>query len=115
MLMQVRTADVNGELRDRLRPTFESPIPRSPCRSAPSHSSSTRRNPREVTGLGKACNLELIIADIRDELRGRPYEIAPSPGAGSFRTKLGLGVSIRAALGLRKKKTELSASPMLSS
>ena len=25
--------------------------------------------------VGKACNLELIIDDIRDELRGRPYEI----------------------------------------
>src|SRR5580704_4526330 len=25
--------------------------------------------------VGKACNLELIIDDIREELRGRPYEI----------------------------------------
>src|SRR5271169_4949473 len=26
--------------------------------------------------VGKACNLDLIIDDIRDELRGRPYERA---------------------------------------
>ena len=51
MLMQVRTADVNGELRDRLRSDFGSPTPWSPWRSAPSRSSNTPRDPREVTGL----------------------------------------------------------------
>ena len=57
--------------------------------------------------VGKACNLELIIADIRDELRGRPYEIVSAAGGWMFRTKLGFGEAIRAALG-GPQKAELS-------
>ena len=57
--------------------------------------------------VGKACNLELIIDDIRDELRGRPYEIVSVAGGWMFRTKLGFGDAIRAALGAAQK-TELS-------
>ena len=62
--------------------------------------------------VGKACNLELIIDDIRDELRGRPYEIVSVAGGWSFRTKLGFGDAIRAALGA-SQKTELSNSNAL--
>ena len=62
--------------------------------------------------VGKACNLELIIDDIRDELRGRPYEIVSVAGGWSFRTKLGFGDAIRAALG-GPQKTELSRSNAL--
>jgi len=60
----------------------------------------------------KTCNLELIIDDIRDELRGRPYEIVSVAGGWSFRTKLGFGDAIRAALGA-PQKTELSRSNAL--
>jgi segregation and condensation protein B len=49
--------------------------------------------------VGKACQLELVIDDIRDELRGRPYELISVGGGWSFRTKLGFGDAIRAALG----------------
>ena len=49
--------------------------------------------------VGKACNLELIIDDIRDELSGRPYELVSVAGGWSFRTKLGFGDAIRAAIG----------------
>ena len=49
--------------------------------------------------VGKACQLELIIEDICDELRGRPYELISVAGGWSFRTKLGFGDAIRAALG----------------
>src|SRR5271155_1954908 len=49
--------------------------------------------------VGKACQLELIIDDIREELRGRPYELISVAGGWSFRTKLGFGDAIRAALG----------------
>jgi segregation and condensation protein B len=49
--------------------------------------------------VGKACNLDLIIDDIKDELRGRPYEIVSVAGGWSFRTKLGFGAAIRTALG----------------
>ena len=62
--------------------------------------------------VGKACNLELIIDDIRDELRGRPYEIVSVAGGWSFRTKLGFGDAIRAALG-GPQKNELSRSNAL--
>ena len=49
--------------------------------------------------VGKACKVELIIDDIREELRGRPYEIANVAGGWQFRTKLGFGAAIRTALG----------------
>jgi segregation and condensation protein B len=62
--------------------------------------------------VGKACNLELIIDDIRDELRGRPYEIVNVAGGWSVRTKLGFGDAIRAAIG-GPQKTELSRSNAL--
>ena len=62
--------------------------------------------------VGKACNLELMIHDIRDELRGRPYEIVAVAGGWMFRTKLGFGDAIRAALGT-SQKTELSKSSAL--
>jgi segregation and condensation protein B len=57
--------------------------------------------------VGNACSLDLIIDDIRAELRDRPYEIVNVAGGWSFRTKLGFGDAIRAALG-GPQKTELS-------
>src|ERR1700689_3412782 len=49
--------------------------------------------------VGAQCNIDLILDDIRDELRGRPYEIVAVAGGWSFRTKIGFGEAIRAALG----------------
>ena len=65
--------------------------------------------PREQLArvVGKACNLELILDDIREELRGRPYELIFVAGGWSFRTKLGFGDAIQAALGA-KRTTALS-------
>ena len=57
--------------------------------------------------VGANCNIELILDDIRDELRGRPYEIVAVAGGWSFRTRLGFGEAIRAALG-GPTKSELS-------
>src|SRR5271165_2689722 len=62
--------------------------------------------------VGKSCNLELLIDDIRDELRGRPYEIVSVAGGWSFRTKLGFGDAIRTALG-GPQRTELTKSNAL--
>src|SRR5271165_4658801 len=62
--------------------------------------------------VGKNCSLELIIDDIRDELRGRPYEIVTVAGGWSFRTKLGFGDAIRTALG-GPQRTELTKSNAL--
>lgn len=57
---------------------------------------------REVLArvVGRDCSLELIIADIRDELRGRPYELVAVAGGWQHRTKTGFAVAIRAATGL---------------
>ena len=57
--------------------------------------------------VGASCNIELILDGIRDELRGRPYEIVAVAGGWSFRTRLGFGEAIRAALG-GPTKSELS-------
>jgi segregation and condensation protein B len=57
--------------------------------------------------VGAQCNIDLILDDIRDELRGRPYEIVAVAGGWSFRTRLGFGAAIRTALGGRQK-SELS-------
>jgi segregation and condensation protein B len=57
--------------------------------------------------VGANCNIELILDDIRTELRGRLYEIVSVAGGWSFRTKLGFGEAIRAALG-GPTKSELS-------
>jgi segregation and condensation protein B len=62
--------------------------------------------------VGKACNLDLIIDDIRGELRERPYEIVSVAGGWSFRTKLGFGGAIRTALG-GPQRSELSRSNAL--
>jgi segregation and condensation protein B len=57
--------------------------------------------------VGAQCNIELILDDIRDDLRGRPYEIVAVAGGWSFRTRLGFGEAIRSALG-GPTKSELS-------
>lgn len=57
--------------------------------------------------VGKACKLELIIDDIREELRGRPYELISVASGWSFRTKVGFGETIRTALGAART-SELS-------
>ena len=62
--------------------------------------------------VGKACKLDLIIDDIRDELRDRPYEIVNVAGGWSFRTKLGFAGAIRTALGV-SQRSELSRSNAL--
>ncbi|HLJ18651.1 MAG TPA: hypothetical protein VKU84_00550, partial [Stellaceae bacterium] len=54
--------------------------------------------PREVLArvVGKACNLDALIEDIRDELRGRPYELVSV--AGGWSNPIGTGVFRTAAL-----------------
>jgi segregation and condensation protein B len=44
---------------------------------------------REVLArvVGKSCNLDLIIDDIREELRGRPYELVALAGGWQHRTR----------------------------
>jgi segregation and condensation protein B len=55
--------------------------------------------PREALTpvIGSDCNLDALIADIRDELKSRPYEIVAVAGGFQFRTRPGYGAVIRAA------------------
>jgi len=65
---------------------------------------------REVLArvVSKAYKLDLLIDDIRDELRGRPYEIVAVAGGWSFRTRLGHAVAIRAAGVIGEPAADLS-------
>ncbi len=58
--------------------------------------------------VGKACKLDLLIDDIRDELRGRPYELVAVAGGWSFRTRLGHAAAIRAAGVVNEPAADLS-------
>ncbi|RZN10772.1 SMC-Scp complex subunit ScpB, partial [Bradyrhizobium sp. Leo121] len=49
--------------------------------------------------VGRDCNLDLIIDDIRDELRGRPYELVSVAGGWQHRTRKNFAEAIRAAIG----------------
>jgi segregation and condensation protein B len=51
--------------------------------------------------VGRAANLEALIADISDELRERPYEIVAVAGGWAFRTKALYAEAIRVAGGAR--------------
>jgi segregation and condensation protein B len=46
--------------------------------------------------IGSDCNLDLIIADIRDELRSRPYELVDVAGGFQHRTRRAYAEVIRA-------------------
>jgi chromosome segregation and condensation protein ScpB len=49
--------------------------------------------------VGRSCNLDLLIDDIRAELRGRPYELVAVAGGWQHRTKSSFAAAIRAATG----------------
>jgi chromosome segregation and condensation protein ScpB len=70
---------------------------------------------REVLArvVGRDCNLDLIIADIRDELRGRPYDLASVAGGWQHRTKKGFADAIHAATGVGAAVRPLSRSESL--
>lgn len=63
--------------------------------------------------VGASCNLDLIIDDIRDELRGRPYELVSVAGGWQHRTRPAFGEAIRAASGAGEKAIDLSQSESL--
>lgn len=50
--------------------------------------------------VGRDCNLDLIIADIRAELTGRPYELASVAGGWQHRTRKNYAEAIQLATGL---------------
>jgi len=70
---------------------------------------------REVLArvIGKNCNIDLIIDDIRDELRGRPYELVAVAGGWQHRTRRNYADAIRAASGQGDAARPLSQSESL--
>jgi segregation and condensation protein B len=58
--------------------------------------------------VGRTCNLDLIIEDIREELRGRPYELVAVAGGWRHQTRKNFAEAIRAATGLADQVKELT-------
>jgi segregation and condensation protein B len=63
--------------------------------------------------VGKSCNLDLIIDDIREELRSRPYELVSVAGGWQHRTRKAFRDVIRASTGQRDISRPLSRSEAL--
>ena len=63
--------------------------------------------------IGRDCSLDLIIDDIREELRGRPYELVAVAGGWQHRTRKGFASAIRAAAGLGEDIRPLSKTESL--
>ena len=63
--------------------------------------------------VGRECNLDLILDDIRAELSGRPYELVAVAGGWQHRTRKGFADAIRAATGLGTETKSLSKSDAL--
>ena len=59
--------------------------------------------------IGSDCNLDLIIADIRDELRSRPYELVDVAGGYQHRTRRAYAEVIRASGTVAAKAVDLTA------
>src|ERR1700758_4933335 len=58
--------------------------------------------------VGKSCNLDLLIDDIREELRGRPYELASVAGGWRLQTQKQHAEAIRAALQINADAKDLT-------
>ncbi|MCV9938232.1 SMC-Scp complex subunit ScpB [Boseaceae bacterium BT-24-1] len=71
--------------------------------------------PREALAqvVGRDCALDLIIADIREELRGRPYDLVAVAGGWHHRTRSAFAPAIRAVSGVPQPMVGLSATEML--
>lgn len=71
--------------------------------------------PREVLSrvVGRDCDVELVIDDIRTELAGRPYDIVAVAGGWQMRTRRAYGAAVRAARGQGERGEQLSSSEML--
>ena len=70
---------------------------------------------REVLAgiVGRNCSIELLIDDIRAELRDRPYELVSVAGGWQHRTRKSFADAIRAATGQGREVKPLSASENL--
>jgi chromosome segregation and condensation protein ScpB len=58
--------------------------------------------------IGSGCNLDHLIADIRDELKSRPYELVDVAGGFQHRTRRAYGEVIRASGTVTLKRADLT-------
>ncbi|MFD2051896.1 SMC-Scp complex subunit ScpB [Mesorhizobium calcicola] len=63
--------------------------------------------------VGASCNLDLLIDDIREELRGRPYDLVAVAGGWKHLTRPAYADAIRAAVGVSGRATDLTQSEVL--
>jgi segregation and condensation protein B len=63
--------------------------------------------------VGKNCKLDLIIDDIREELRGRPYDLVAVAGGWKHLTRPAYADAIRIAVGADERTIDLSQSEVL--
>ena len=63
--------------------------------------------------VGKSCTIDLLIDDIREELRGRPYDLIAVAGGWKHLTRPAYADAIRAAVGGGEKGTDLTQSEVL--
>ena len=63
--------------------------------------------------VGKSCSIDLLIDDIREELRDRPYDLVAVAGGWKHLTRPGYADAIRAATGGAGKTTDLTQAHMM--
>lgn len=63
--------------------------------------------------VGKNCSIDLLIDDIREELRGRPYDLVSVAGGWKHLTRPAYADAIRAAVGGNERASDLTQSEVL--
>lgn len=63
--------------------------------------------------VGKSCSIDLLIDDIRSELRGRPYDLVAVAGGWKHLTRPAYADAIRAAIGGSGRTVDLTQSELL--
>jgi len=63
--------------------------------------------------VGKSCSIDLLIDDIREELRGRPYDLVAVAGGWKHLTRPAYADAIRAAVGGSEKTVDLTQPEVL--
>lgn len=66
-----------------------------------------------VRVVGRNCNIDLVIDDIREELRGRPYDIVQVAGGYQHRTRPSYADAIRTVSGAVEKAVDLNQTEAL--
>src|SRR5690606_36637389 len=63
--------------------------------------------------VGRNCNIDLLIEDIREELRGRPYDLVKVAGGYQHRTRPAYADAIRTVSGAAERAVDLAQSEAL--